>query len=421
MLGDRMQGSDANNSAAEASGTGRFFRLWTAFFYIVLGVLVLAYAVSWWLARPSPPGPFYEFELSPDARPGQLLRVETHRRGVPDGAVGWRILYATTGAAGDVRPASALVVASAGEHPAPRPVVAWAHGTTGIMRGCAPSMMSGPFDLAPGFPRVLDPGWVWVAADYTGLGTPGPHPYLVGPPQAHAVLDAVRAAGEIERLELADRAVVWGHSQGGHAALWAGIVAPAYAPDIELAGIAAVAPATDLPRLLSVVHRRFMGRMLSAYLVEAYAAVYPDVDVGGRLRSFARPLARDIADRCLDHAGMLASALPTLIAGPTLFREPPPSGAFAARLAENVPDEPIEAPVLIVQGSRDTTVTPGVQGGFVSNRCLAGQVVDYRGFADQGHLSIVDEDSPVPDLLLRWTRARFAGEPAPVRCRISGQ
>ena len=41
---------------------------------------------------------------------------------------------------------------------------------------------------------MLAHGYVVVATDYEGLGTPGVHAYLVGLSEARAVLDSVRAA-----------------------------------------------------------------------------------------------------------------------------------------------------------------------------------------------------------------------------------
>ena len=40
----------------------------------------------------------------------------------------------------------------------------------------------------------MDAGYVLAATDYQGLGTPGPHPYLVGAAEAMNALDSVRAA-----------------------------------------------------------------------------------------------------------------------------------------------------------------------------------------------------------------------------------
>src|SRR5690625_7641015 len=50
---------------------------------------------------------------------------------------------------------------------------------------------------------VLTAGWAIVASDYTGLGTPGSHPYLIGEGEGRSVIDAVRA--EIGRASCRER------------------------------------------------------------------------------------------------------------------------------------------------------------------------------------------------------------------------
>ena len=47
-------------------------------------------------------------------------------------------------------------------------------------------------------------GYAIAATDYPGLGTPGPHPYLVGDSEARAVIDSVRAARSFPGLENSD-------------------------------------------------------------------------------------------------------------------------------------------------------------------------------------------------------------------------
>lgn len=90
-----------------------------------------------------------------------------------------------------------------------------------------------------GLPELLKRGYAVVAPDYPGLGTPGPHPYLVGESEGHAVLDAVRAARNAPEAHAGQRFAVWGHSQGGHATLFAGLLAQSYAPELQLVGVAA--------------------------------------------------------------------------------------------------------------------------------------------------------------------------------------
>jgi alpha-beta hydrolase superfamily lysophospholipase len=386
----------------------------------VLGVfcalLLLAVAAAWWTARPAAPDGFY---AAPDAVPpvpGVLLRTEPFERGVPSGARAWRILYTTTRREGVPALASAIVMVSRAPSAAPRPLVAWTHGTTGVAPGCAPSLLDEPFAQVPALQPLLDAGWVFVATDYVGLGTAKPHPYLIGDSVARSALDAVRAARRIEQLGAGERTVVWGHSQGGHAALWTGMLAPSYASDVPLAGVAAVAPASDLPPLIERAQDTVVGRIMSSFIVEAYAAHYDDVRWSDAVPAWKRPFARDMAQRCLAGRPALLSVAQALALGGRIFATSGADGALGARLAANVPSRPIAAPLLLAQGAADDLVDPQVQARFVASRCAAGQVIDFRRYAGRDHLSVVAAESPLTAELMTWTRERFAGAPAPAQC-----
>ena len=115
-----------------------------------------------------------------------------------------------------------------------RDVIAWAHPTSGVVEKCAPSLMPDTAGMIWGLQSMLAKGYVVVATDYPGLGTPGIHPYLIGESEGRAVLDSVRAARAMPQSGASNRFVVWGHSQGGHAALYTGELAKSYAPELEL-------------------------------------------------------------------------------------------------------------------------------------------------------------------------------------------
>ena len=208
-------------------------------------------------------------------------------QGIPSGAQAWRILYTTTGRHGRPEVASAIVVESRHLPSGPRPVIAWAHGTTGYATGCAPSLLKEPFTAGamPALPQVIDHGWVVVATDYSGLGTAGPQPYLIGQLEARSVLDSVRAARTMKQVDLSNRTVIWGHSQGGGAALWAGILAGHYAPSADVVGVAAVSPATELPEILNAAKDTPLGKIMGSYVVSAYSAIYSNV----KFEDYIRP------------------------------------------------------------------------------------------------------------------------------------
>lgn len=381
-------------------------------------VAVLLVLVSLSLQRGQPaPDAFYSAPEEVPSEPGRLLRSEPFTSAeIPAGARAWRILYTTTRDEGESAVASGLVIApDLGE---PVPVIAWAHGTTGFAQGCAPSVLDD--GLAAGAmmiqDRVIEQGWAMVATDYAGLGTAGPHPYLIGEGEGRSVLDAIRAARQLTEAELADETVVWGHSQGGHAALWTGQLAPTYAPELRIAGVAALAPASNLPGLIEGLGAITGGEIFGSFVVAAYTAAYPELDAADYLRPAARIIVPELAQRCLADRSTVVSALQTLLFDRSIWTRDPNRGALATRLEENVPDGPVEAPLLIGQGADDTLITPEAQRDYVEQRCAAGHSVDYRTYPGRGHVPLVEPDSPLVPDLISWTGDRLVGAPEADSC-----
>ena len=146
-------------------------------------------------------------------------------------------------------------------------MISWAHGTTGIADTCAPSLSPDDYvSLANG---LLDAGYVVVGTDYEGLGTPGRHPYIAGPSEARGTLDIVRAARNLPDVHASDRYLVWGHSQGGHAAMFSLHIADDWAPELHLVGVVAGAP----PSQLSLVYQALKTSPFKYYLLMAAAGL----------------------------------------------------------------------------------------------------------------------------------------------------
>ncbi|HLS78462.1 MAG TPA: lipase family protein [Nocardia sp.] len=387
--------------------------------------LVLAIAVAGVSAHLRTSAPRTEdFYSAPDGvppEPGELVRAEPFDRGdIPPQARAWRILYSTSDAHGQPALASGLVLVPREAPDDPLPVVAWAHGTTGFATGCAPTLLPEPLAAGalPALPQLLAEGWALVATDYTGLGTAGPHPYLIGHGEATSVLDAVRAAHQLPDLDLAERTVVWGHSQGGHAALWTGILAPGYAPDAHVVAVASLAPASDGPALVRHLPEVTGGSVFASYVVAAYTAIYPDVAFDRYIIPAARTLVRDMSARCLSEPGVLVSVLSALSIDRDrpIFAVDPLDGPFGDRLRENTPAGPLTVPLLLAQGASDPLITQAVQDSYAADRCAAGWNVDYRVYPKRDHLGVVAADSPLVPELITWTRARFADRPQTPNC-----
>lgn len=383
---------------------------------LIAGVLLLVSAIVH--RSSSEPGAFYAAPDSVPEAPGMLLRSEPTTRGIPDGARGWKILYTTT--RDDSTPAlgSALVVVSKDAPSGPRPLIAWAHGTTGFASRCAPSVLPKPFTAGamPDLEEALDNGWVVVAPDYVGLGTAGPHPYLVGDPEARSVLDGIRAARRFDQVDLDASTIVWGHSQGGGAALWTGVLAPRYAPDAKVTAVAALAPATNLPALFDNVKDSPVGKIMGSYVLNGYSAVYDDVHADDYVAPAARVSMEENASRCLSGPEALVSVL-TSVGKEPVFSQSPSAGPLGRRLTENIPTGRIDASLMIAQGLSDALVLPDIQKRYVDGLCVNGQSLEYRTYKGFDHVGVVlDPESPLLPDLIAWTKDRLAGTAPPSGC-----
>ena len=169
-----------------------------------MALVVLAGSAWWvngWLADGSPVvDAFYDAPAVAPDEPGVLIRADEYLGQAPSGGRVQRILYSTTDAVGVRAIASALVISPIDPPPGPRPVISWNWGTTGVTRGCAPSLMTSTATrwAIPAVDQALERGWVVVASDYSGRGADGRFPYLIGEGEARSSIDAIRAARQLD-------------------------------------------------------------------------------------------------------------------------------------------------------------------------------------------------------------------------------
>jgi alpha-beta hydrolase superfamily lysophospholipase len=326
---------------------------------------------------------------SPLPRKAAGTPIRTQAIGAPRGARAWRVLYHSRAVDGADIAVSGVVVAPVGSPPAGgRPVVAWAHGTTGLADQCAPSRQPDVVAQLPALREFLRAGYVIAATDYEGLGTPGPHPYLEGESEAHSVLDAARAARAMRSPGAGRRVLVFGHSQGGHAALFAGELAASYAPELRLAGVAAAAPLADLSALLPAATSSTTALGLFVMGVYGFHAAWPQADPASVLTPLALARANVLDQAC---------ALGILVA-----YQGPPAAVIAHNPATVPPwpdliqrsssgSRPIPVPTLILQGGRDPLIQQPFTDAFVRKDCAVGTRIDYRVFPTADHGSVITQ------------------------------
>jgi acetyl esterase/lipase len=361
---------------------------------------------------------FYEpQEQELAGRPGTIIRKEP-MPGAPNGAAAYRILYRSTGLHDEPIAVSGVVVVPAGPAPeAGRPIVAWAHPTTGVVPHCAPSLAHFVFQQMQGLREMVDRGYVVTATDYPGLGTAGPHPYLVGVSEARAVLDSVRAVRELRNTGGGRRYAVWGHSQGGQASLYSGILAKTYAPEIELVGIAAAAPATELAVLMADDLDSNGGRNLTAMTLWSWERVF-DAPMQRVVEGEAIPVVNQLAEECIESPVDLVERQRTDSSLKKTFLSVPnpldlePWRSLAARNTPGV--LPSDIPVFLSQGEDDKLVRPNVTKDYMRQLCDAGSSVQLVIVPGVSH-GFIARDSA--SRAVEWMSDRFADARAPSDCK----
>ena len=347
---------------------------------------------------------FYEVpDPLPAGEPGDLIRTMPIE--APAGEVGLRVMYHSTDATGDDRAVTGTMYYPTAEPPEGGwPVVAWAHGTSGLAASCAPSR-------APAPPPAFGVEGVRVATDYLGLGPVGElHPYLSAAAEGNAVIDGVAAARAMPEAGAGDQWVVAGVSQGGHAVLVTNEMAADRLPDAELLGAVAIAPGSQLGESYG---DDLQIRVITTLVLFGVAADDPEVDP----REYLSPDVYDAAAGAIEDGcmGDVMSDLVPLAASPDYFTTDPRTAQVGeAWVEENDPGQVAsDTPLLLVQGGQDPVVVPARTAALYDRLCEVGQVVHEVDIPPASHDTITDLAG---DDITAWLAARFAGDPAPDDC-----
>jgi pimeloyl-ACP methyl ester carboxylesterase len=361
------------------------------------------------------------FYRAPDplvaAPPGTMIRSEKLPGSADPGvdANVYRVLYHSRSITGkDI--AVSGVIAVPGHAPASGgyPIVTWAHATTGIADSCAPSRQ--PTTGISYLQSWIDAGYVVAATDYEGLGTAGVHPYLVGESEGRSVLDAARAARHFVGSRASDSVIIEGHSQGGHAALFAGQLAHTYAPDLHVVGTVALAPVSTVAALAPVIPGPDPdpGSAITIMALAAWSKTYTNMPLDLALSPASTKIANaTIGTVCALQVSAAFSSTPTdQIFRPGWSTKP----VVAAHIAANDPGGMhTQSPVLVVQGTADSLITAATTESMVSERLCAGQhdTVQLALYQGDDHGTILTDSQA---MVATWVAARLAGSPATNTC-----
>jgi pimeloyl-ACP methyl ester carboxylesterase len=180
--------------------------------------------------------------------------------------------------------------------------------------------------------------------------------------------------------------VLWGHSQGGQAVLFAAERAASYAPELSIRAVAAAAPAANLPGLMSAHLDDISGVTIGSYAFTAFASVYPDAALAGILTPKALEIVPEMNELCLlaniDELHRIGAPL----VGDFTTSDPTTTEPWSELLAENSAGSvAFDAPLFIAQGLQDELVVPEDTAEFVRQQASAGMRVTYETIPFASH------------------------------------
>jgi len=279
----------------------------------------------------------------------------------------------------------------------PRPLVSFSVGTQGTGDACAPSKtLDNPINIEnskfmvgyeiPSIYGFLNDGIAVVVTDYIGLGTTDRvHTYMNRLDQAHAVLDAARAALALPDTSITTKSPIglYGYSQGGGASGAAAELAPQYAPELNLKGAYVGGPPADLFEVM----KKADGTLLTGVIPWAINAIFP---YRPELAPYLDALVNDKGKAYLETAKDQCVADAILATGLKNSSQWTRSGNRAAvdvgkqpALVAAVAEQRIGTlkpaiPVQVLTGTQDDIVEHGQAKQLAADWCAKGANVTYK-------------------------------------------
>lgn len=333
------------------------------------------------------------------------------------GASVYRIRYRSSSAWGGRPVAVSAVAALPPGDPPPGgwPVVAFAHGTSGILPECAPSLAPTMLGSAAPVAGFVAKGFAVVATDYEGIGEAGTHAYLDAQAAGANVVDSVRALRALRPGAVSNRWLTVGGSQGGGAVWGANEAAAARAPELRLLGVVAMVPAADMTAYVDLAAAGRLGPDQTAayvWMLMAQGRGRPSLDLDLYRRGSTAANWRSLSYCYGPHAQERMDALAKIV--PDELK--PASPKAAARLkalfaAMSLPKRRGAAPMLVLYAGRDSFIDPPWIRTAIARACAMGTPVEAIFQPDKGHGEV--DIAPA----LEWMGHRLAGDPVRAPCR----
>ena len=189
-----------------------------------------------------------------------------------------------------------------------------------------------------------------------------------------------------------------------------------YAPELDLLGVAAAAPATDLVTLMNEDIDSVGGKNITAMTLWSWQRVF-GANMDKVVDRRAMPAIDQLAQECIEGPFDLRRRQLTEQPLEQYFlntKHPSDVEPWHTLLAQNSPGTlPSDIPVFLAQGTDDVIIRPKVTEDYAAALCAAGSTVRIFSMPNIGHSRAAQASTQD---MLDWTSDRFAGKPASDDC-----
>ena len=331
----------------------------------------------------------------PAKTPVTLLSIQAQNTDLfPNASQRFLITYRSRGIQSEPIVASGFILLPKGKAPKEGwPILAWAHGTTGVADTCAPSSdyVGGPVHIyqqiaAKALNAWLARGYAVVAPDYQGLGTPSGHPYMNAQSQLHTVVDAVRTTHYLKPYKFNKNWYVMGHSQGGAASLAVAAYGQKDAPELNLRGAIALAPGGYQYEGIAeyVATHSQIDTSVAAFfpivLLGAEAAD-PSLAPANLVSPEMVEILNQARSRCLSELQSDLKQAPKTVFKPNVNLTPLTNYLKKQSIENMIPT----VPVMVVQGEKDQLVDSRGTYAYYQQICQVGKPIAFYPLKEGDH------------------------------------
>lgn len=367
---------------------------------------------------------FYTPPTATYGAPGNLVWYRSTNVDLGDGAPAvkaWNVLYNSKDSLGAANAVTGTVIVptKAWSGSGTRPIVSYAVGTHGLANSCAPSLQlaRGTDYETANISAALAAGYAVVVSDYQGYTNGATPTYLAGASQGQAVLDIVRAAVQIPSvgLSIKTKTAVWGYSQGGQSAAWAGELAPSYAKELNLVGVAAGGIPADFPPTATYLD----GSSGSSFLlggVIGLAQQYPtQIPINTLASTYGKAAMAKAKTQCVFDSlfeFMNHKLSEYTVGNQTLAQFQATPAIKQVLLAQNLGNKKMSAPMYHYHGQADEFIPLDQDIALKKKYCAKLSTVNFVLYPSE-HIATQFQAAPY---VISWLGDRFAGKLAPSNC-----